>query len=319
MSRNVLLKILGGADDPSRLRRWINLWPPFLGAGIRVQHIAPDMKAVNVEMKLSFWNANYVGTHFGGSLFAMADPFYMLMLMANLGRDYIVWDKAASIRYRKPGEGTVRAEFRLTDAQLNDIREKLKTLPKYEPMFQVEVKDESGEVVAVVEKLLHVRRKQPDAQSELPAAKGCNPRCKAAGSSEKCKRGERRRFVYVPEHFRLHDQAAAFAFMNANPFVILVSSTSEEPFATHAPVVVRETGEHMYHSRPCGQSEPALAPSRAASGLPDHLPWSARLRVGVQLHDPRKRSYLELRRGARVRQRTSIRIRMKICKACCTN
>ena len=165
MSRNVLLKILGGAKDPPRLRRWINLWPPFLGAGIRVEHIAPDMKAVNVEMNLSFWNANYVGTHFGGSLFAMADPFYMLMLMANLGRDYIVWDKAASIRYRKPGKGTVRAEFRLTDAQLDDIREKLKTLPKYEPTFQVEVKDESGEVVALVEKLLHVRRKQPDAQS----------------------------------------------------------------------------------------------------------------------------------------------------------
>ena len=89
----------------------------------------------------------------------MTDPFYMLMLMANLGRDYIVWDKAASIRYRKPGKGTVRAEFRLTDTQLDDIRDKLKTLPKYEPTFQVEVKDESGEVVAAVEKLIHVRKK----------------------------------------------------------------------------------------------------------------------------------------------------------------
>jgi acyl-coenzyme A thioesterase PaaI-like protein len=114
-------------------------------------------------MKLSWWNANYVGTHFGGSLFAMTDPFYMLMVMANLGRDYIVWDKAASIRYRKPGKGTVLAQFRLTDDQLDDIRDKLKTLPKYEPVFQVEVTDETGEVVAVVEKLLHVRKKQQDA------------------------------------------------------------------------------------------------------------------------------------------------------------
>ena len=121
---------------PHALRRWINFWPPFLGAGIRVKRIAPDMKAIDVEMKLRWWNANYVGTHFGGSLFAMTDAFYMLMLMANLGRDYIVWDKAASIRYRKPGKGTVRAEFRLTDAQLDDIRDKLKTLPKYEPTFQ---------------------------------------------------------------------------------------------------------------------------------------------------------------------------------------
>src|ERR1700693_848694 len=146
-TRNVLLQFLGGTKSSQALRRWINFWPPFLGMGIRIKHIAPDMKSVDVEMNLRFWNANYVGTHFGGSLFAMADPFYMLMLMANLGRDYIVWDKAASIRYRKPGKGTVRVEFRLTDAQLDDIRDKLKTLPKYEPVFSVEINDEQGTVI----------------------------------------------------------------------------------------------------------------------------------------------------------------------------
>lgn len=158
MTRNVLLKLVGGSQAHA-LRRGINLWPPFLGMGIRIKRIAHDMKSIDVEMKLRWWNANYVGTHFGGSLAAMADPFYMLMLMANLGGDYIVWDKAATIRYRKPGRSTVRAEFRITDAQLNDIREKLKTLPKYEPVFTVEVKDEQRTVIAEVEKLLYVRRK----------------------------------------------------------------------------------------------------------------------------------------------------------------
>ena len=158
-ARGVLLQLLGGTQSSHALRRWINLWPPFLGAGIRVKRIAPDMKGADVEMKLRWWNANYVGTQFGGSLFAMADPFYMLMLMANLGPGYIVWDKAASIRYRKPGKGTVRAEFRLLDSQIEDIREKLKTLPKYEPVFSVEVRDEAGVVIAEVEKLLHVRTK----------------------------------------------------------------------------------------------------------------------------------------------------------------
>ena len=160
MSHSVLLQILGGTKNSHALHRWINLWPPFLGAGIRVKHIAPDMKAVDVEMKLHCWNANYVGTHFGGSLFAMTDAFYMLMLMHHLGESYIVWDKAATIRYRKPGRGTVRVEFRLTDGQVQDIREKLKTLPKYEPVFVVEVKDGAGVVIAEVEKLLHVRKKQ---------------------------------------------------------------------------------------------------------------------------------------------------------------
>jgi len=159
MSKNVLLQLLGGKQDPTHLRRLVNLWPPFLGAGIRIKHIAPDMRAIDVEMRLRFWNANYVGTHFGGSLFAMTDPFYMLMLMANLGPDYIVWDKAATIRYKKPGKGRVRAEFRLADKQIEDIREKLKTLPKYEPLFTVEVKSEDGMVIAAVEKVLHVKRK----------------------------------------------------------------------------------------------------------------------------------------------------------------
>ena len=167
MSNNVLLQLLGGTKSSHALRRWINLWPPFLGAGIRVKRIDPGMKAIDVEMKLRFWNANYVGTQFGGSLFAMTDAFYMLMVMANLGGDYIVWDKAATIRYKKkPGRGTVRAEFRLSDSQIDDIREKLKTLPKYEPTFTVEVRDECDIVIAEVEKLLHVRRKNSSLQSQ---------------------------------------------------------------------------------------------------------------------------------------------------------
>jgi hypothetical protein len=144
------------------LRWFLNLYPPFLGAGIRVKQIQPDWKAIDVEMKLRFWNSNYVGTHFGGSLYSMTDPFYMLMLIENLGRDYIVWDKSATIRFRKPGKGKVRTEFRLADAQIDDIRDKLQTQEKIEPTFLVEVRDESGDLVAEVEKVLHVRKRQPE-------------------------------------------------------------------------------------------------------------------------------------------------------------
>jgi hypothetical protein len=112
----------------SRLQRFmlraINIWPPFLAAGIHVR-CGADMRSAEVEMRMHFWNRNYVGTHYGGSLYSMTDPFYMLMLMEDLGRDYIVWDKAATIRFRKPGKGTVRAEFRLTQEQLDDIRSTL--------------------------------------------------------------------------------------------------------------------------------------------------------------------------------------------------
>ena len=138
--------------------RCVNIWPPFAATGIHVNW-GPDMKSAEVTMKLRPWNRNFVGTHYGGSLYSMCDPFYMLMLIKNLGPEYIVWDKAASIRFRKPGKGTVRAEFRVTDAQLDDIREQLKTLPKYEPIYTVEVKDASGDVVAEVQKTLHIRKK----------------------------------------------------------------------------------------------------------------------------------------------------------------
>ena len=128
----------------------MSLWPPYVGAGIRVRKISPDFRLIDVEMKLRFWNQNYVGTHFGGSLFSMVDPFFMLMVMENLGKGYSVWDKAASIRFKKPGKGTVTARFRLTQEQVDHIRAQVEADTKSEPRFTVEVKDESGEVVAQV-------------------------------------------------------------------------------------------------------------------------------------------------------------------------
>src|SRR5579862_2837580 len=141
------------------LRQVMKLWPPFLGAGIRVTRLQADWRAIDVEMKLHFWNANFVVTHYGGSLYSMTDPFYMLMLIENLGREYIVWDKSASIRFRKPGKGKVVASFRLSEEQIESIRRQLESQDKVEPTFVVEVRDESGEVVAEVQKLLHVRKK----------------------------------------------------------------------------------------------------------------------------------------------------------------
>jgi len=142
------------------VRLVLNIWPPYLGAGIRVKRLSPDWKEVDVEMKLRCWNSNYVGTHFGGSLYSMADPFFMLMLIANLGPEYIVWDKAASIRFRKPGRGTVFAHFRVTDDELAEIRTALKVEEKIDRVFHSEIKDESGTLIAEVEKVLNIRRKK---------------------------------------------------------------------------------------------------------------------------------------------------------------
>jgi hypothetical protein len=141
------------------IRRLVNYWPPFLGASIRVTRWDADWRAIDVELRLHPWSANFVGTLYGGSLYSMVDPFYMLMLIENLGRDYIVWDKSASIRFRLPGKGKMFAAFRLTDQQIEAIREQLRTETKIEPTFTAEVKDETGAVVAEVLKVIHVRKK----------------------------------------------------------------------------------------------------------------------------------------------------------------
>jgi len=144
---------------PGMVRHLLNLWGPFRGAGIRVREIAPDWRRVKVELRMRMLNRNYVGTHFGGSLFAMADPFHMMMMMNNLGRDYVVWDKAGAVRFLKPGRGTVTAHFELTDAMLDEVRARTADGSKYEPTYAVEVRDAEGTVVASVEKTLHIRRK----------------------------------------------------------------------------------------------------------------------------------------------------------------
>lgn len=147
------------AGSRKRLLRLLRIWPPYLGAGVRVTHISDDFLSIEVEMPLRFYNRNYVGTHFGGSLYAMCDPFFMLMLIENLGPEYIVWDKAAAIRFKKPGKGTVKASFQITPQQLAEIRAQADTQPKVEPLFQVAVTDAGGAVVAEVDKVLYVRKK----------------------------------------------------------------------------------------------------------------------------------------------------------------
>ena len=146
-------------DHPRIFRLIMNSWPPFLGAAIAVQHIAEDWQIIRVVMKLRWYNRNYVNSHFGGNLFSMTDPFYMLMLLRNLGREYIVWDTAAKITFVQPGRGKVTAVFRLEPGRLAEIKNKAETGDKLLERFRVDVLDEKGTQVARVTKTLYIRKK----------------------------------------------------------------------------------------------------------------------------------------------------------------
>ncbi len=145
---------------PWLLKLGMNLWPPFLGAGIRVRRIAPDFREIVVEMPLRWYNRNYFGTHFGGSLYAMTDPFFALMVLHNLPSNYLVWDKAAAIDFVAPGRSRMRAVFRLTQDDLDTILKLTADGERHLHLFKTDVTDAEGLVVARVEKIVYVRRKK---------------------------------------------------------------------------------------------------------------------------------------------------------------
>ena len=155
-----ILKKLAAVVGPARFLRLMRIYPPYLGAGVRVRRVEPDLSRVEVEMRLTLWNQNYVGTHFGGSLYSMCDPFFMLMLMTRLGPSYLVWDKSASVEFVRPGRSTVAATFELPEARVEEIRREAERTDKVFPRFEVTIVGEDGLPVAHVEKILYVRRKQ---------------------------------------------------------------------------------------------------------------------------------------------------------------
>lgn len=154
-----ILRAIAERTPPFVMRFFFNMYPPYLGAGIKVEEISTDRRYLRVSLKLRFYNRNYVGTQFGGSIYSMTDPHFMFLLMNNLGQDFIVWDKAAKIDFVKPGKTHVVAEFRIDDEILDTVREKTKNGEKYVFDLPATVRDLDGEVVAEIAKTLYVRRK----------------------------------------------------------------------------------------------------------------------------------------------------------------
>ena len=141
------------------LRLNFNFFPAYRGTGARVAYIASDLREIRVRIPLNRRTRNYVGTIFGGSMFGAADPIYMVMLIRVLGPEYVVWVKAATIRFLRPGRTTLHARFVLTEEVLDSIRAELRHTPKVDRVFRVELTDAEGVVHAEVEETVHIRRR----------------------------------------------------------------------------------------------------------------------------------------------------------------
>lgn len=144
------------------LKFLLNIYPPYLGAGIKVKQISKDFRVIDVEMKLRWYNRNLLGTHFGGNLSSMTDPFFMLILMHNLGRRFIVWDQASTITFKQPGRSKVSARFKVSQEEIQMILSKTEDGSPFRPTFNVDIIDEQGNVITQVEKVLYVKRKAPN-------------------------------------------------------------------------------------------------------------------------------------------------------------
>lgn len=142
-----------------RLIKLMNIYPPYFFSGIKVIDYNDDFTFFKVRLKLTWYNKNLVGTAFGGSLYAMCDPFFMFILLINLGKQYIVWDKAASIDFQRPGKGTVFAEFSIPEEEIKIVKEEVDELGKKVFTFPCEIKDKEGKVIAKLSKDVYVRRK----------------------------------------------------------------------------------------------------------------------------------------------------------------
>jgi acyl-coenzyme A thioesterase PaaI-like protein len=139
-------------------RKVFNVWPCYWGTGGRVTFISGDWREAVVRLKLNWRTRNYVGTIFGGSIYGAIDPIYMLLLINILGPGYIVWDKAANIRFKKPGRGTLEARFRVSEDEIAAIREIAAREKSVDRVYTVELKDRDGIVCASIEKTVYIRR-----------------------------------------------------------------------------------------------------------------------------------------------------------------
>ncbi len=165
----------------------MNWYPMYFGTGGKILFWAEDHSELHIRLRLNPWTYNYVGTIFGGSMFAASDPFYMLMLLRSLGSSYVVWDKSATIRFRKPGKSTLYAVCKVSEEDRQSIMEEVKLMGETTRDFTVAWKDKNGVTYAEIVRhcyiasKAHYQKKKGESQSARFRIKGVNEASKKDG------------------------------------------------------------------------------------------------------------------------------------------
>ena len=144
---------------PKTVVSWINFWPPFIASGIKVDHVSEDFLNITVSLRKRTYNTNYMGVHWGGGIYSMCDPFYAFILMHHLGREYIIWDQNAEIKFLKPGKGRIQAIFSINQDTINSIKLTCESKKSHTAYFDTFLKNEQNESIAWVKKGVYVKKK----------------------------------------------------------------------------------------------------------------------------------------------------------------
>ncbi len=142
-----------------RFRTLMNWYPMFFGTGGKILFWSSNSREVHLRLRRSIWTYNYVGTIFGGSMFAASDPFYILMLLLVLGKSYVVWDKAGIIRFRKPARQTLYTRYLLTDDDIGNIQQDVAANGQTERTFRLQWLDANGVIHAEIERRCYIADK----------------------------------------------------------------------------------------------------------------------------------------------------------------
>ena len=136
----------------------LSYWPPYFFSGIKIIGVNDQFTKIDVCLKQRFWNTNYVGSHFGGSLYSMCDPFYMFILLHHLP-GHVIWDKGANFKFKKPGYGNVFASFEIPIETIEKLKIEASQNFSISPIFKTTIKDQQNRVILELEKILYLKKK----------------------------------------------------------------------------------------------------------------------------------------------------------------